>query len=1134
MGRTAGGLALLLAAAGAAGADTDGRPQPSQPVVGLAGFRYVRWYPRFLEALGCRYSFLTPGRLRSARSLASLSAVIVVRQDDEDATGPGLSAEVAAALSEYVHGGGRLMLTYGCAPPKELLTGNFVRATRGGHLVVEDTSHATIGCYGPGDLIAYGASHYLIDDLPADCQVLCKWHQGPAAIVRAARGRGELICAAPAFALSADARGDMAALLLRILRHLVYGSADSAVGSPPEARPGPAAHFLVTERELALPALPPLRLGFGPPDAPTWTTTTTGMKTGFLADGEAMTLAPVQRSALGPWAVVSRDVRPEAPHGVVVEVPVTLAPPADGTFVSCEARWLTGNGRHDATAAPVCPYVLGEPGLHRLRFRLAVAPDAERLRVTVRLTAGGGSVRVGAPVVHRLPDLDELFRSGATLAVPASPFCFATPGRRKSLRDWFARGDAGSLGVRPEELLVPVVRAATQAVETDTMTVKGEAVPMPPREFVAYEGLRSTHVSMAMERAMRALAVGYALTGRREFGERCREYVLALSTWPEWPTARLAFGVAPAYDLAHDVFSAEERATVREALIRCVVRPQAERVWGVGLSSDHNGAVVSASAFAISTLAIGRDQPGAAACAAVAEDLLLEFMDHRWNTGAHEGPGYDGYTVSHVVPALVAFRHALGVDHTDHPYLAECMRFVSAFLSPNRKSVVGFGDVGYTCWEVPAAAMSWLRRDPLAGWYAAESRTFLRYRPFRALFWDAGAPRAETGSLPPSMAFPKQGVVALRSDRSADATLMAFLSSSCGHNHIHLSQNHFRLFRGSHELGCRPGYSSNIKGAAGRYARGSHGHNTITVDGVGQTTREGQLLTVFTSPAVDYVVGDATRAYGTGTLARFQRHILFLKPDTFLIVDDLRAASGERRFEWRYHPEYASSPAEITIGGRSVGAEEYAGSGPIVVTQDDQQATVHFLAPAGMRTWCRPCPFAERQGRELVAVTPPTQQEAIVTWLGLGPARDPAELAGSPFGLPRDIDGAMAVSDASEGAVGVRLRGAGEGGVVLSLGDTGPAWAGGVATDGRAAVCLSAEWPEGERRELWLVCGGTTVEAGGKALRASGAGSVAALRQGAGWWVWSDSRDVFPVTLPDGSARRGPDSDGPRRDEERE
>ena len=1083
----------------------------------------MRSYPRFLEALGYRYSFLAPEQLRSAASLASLAAVIVVRQDDGEAEGPGLSAEVAAALSDHVLGGGRLMLTYGCAPPEELLTGNFQKATRGGQLMVRDTSHAITGCYTPGDLIAYGASHYLIDDLPARCQVLCNWTQGPAAIVRSACGKGELICAAPAFALSADLRGDVAALLLRVLRHLVYGSADDAVGAPPEESAGPPRDVRVTKRELALPALPPLRLEFDRRGGPTWIATARGMEDQSAESGEAMTLAPVRRSFLGPWAMVTRTIRPEAPHGVVVEVPVTLARPAAGTFVSCEARWLDGDHEEDAALLPACPYVLADPGPHRLRFRLGVIPGAQALKVTVRLTSGGGSVRVATPLIHRLPDFDDLFRNGVTLAVPQSPFCFATPERRDSLRGWFARGEAGGLGVRPAELLEPIVREATRAVEQDTVTVQGQEVPMPPREFVRYEGLRRTHVSMAMERAMRTLAVGYALTGRREFGERCREYVLALSTWPEWPTARLAFGVAPAYDLAYDVFSAEERAAVREALVRCVVRPQAERVWGVGLRSDHNGSVVPAAAFALATLATGREQPGAAACAAVAEDVLLEFMDHRWSTGAHEGPGYDGYTVSHVVPALVALRHAVGADHFDHPYLAECIRFVTAFLSPNRRGVVGFGDVGYTCWEVPAAAMSWLRRDPLAGWYAAESRTFLRYRPFRALLWDAGAPKGEVDALPLSVAFPKQGVVALRSDRSTDATLMAFLCSSCDHNHIHLAQNHFRLLRGERELACRPGYSSNIKGAAGRYARGSHGHNTITVDGVGQTARDGRLLHAFTSPVVDYVVGDATRAYGTGMLSRFHRHVLFLKPDTFLIVDDLRSASGEHSFEWRYHPESASSPAEITIGGQAVTDEEYVGSGPIVVGHEDQRATIRFLAPEGVRTWCRPCPFAERQGRELVTVTPPAREQAIAVLLSLGPGRGPAEMTRLPFVLPRGHDGPAWASDRGDATVRVYLTGAGRGGVVVNLKGTGSVGTAGVTTDGRLGVWLFGKWPGEEDRLLWMVCGGTTVAGGRRVLRASAPGSIAAFRQGTRWRVWADSEDVFPVTLPDGTVRHAGD-----------
>ena len=1107
-------FAIAVALAAAARAE--------RPTVALAGFRYVRWHAEFVEAIGGAHTFLRPDRLRQKDELSRFATIVVCRQDDEDASGPGLSPEVAAALAEYVRAGGRLLLTYGCAPPEQVLTGNFALATRGGKLVVKGTHHPITSRYVAGEHIAYGAAHYLMEGLPPDAQVLLRWDRGPAAMVAAPHGKGEVICASFAFALCASGRGDVAGLLLRTLRYLVHGSPDARVGGPPAESPASLPEGLRTKRQLVAPDSEAATLSFGTLDGWSWDVAPGGLDVRAEGQGlRTLLIRPGRPAALGPWGTATRKVIFRAPHGATIEVPVHLAGTGHGSFVACEARWLGADGAEEAATLPISPFVMGKAGRHRLICRLPAPQGRGGLKVRLRFSTGSGALRIEVPLVRALPDFDQLFKSGSRLTLGRPPRCFATPKRIERLKQWIVAGEPGPLGLRPERLLRPVVGSAKRSVNSDRMTVKGTVVAMPPTEFVDFKGLTRTHVSAEMERRLRALAVAYAVTGERQFGERCREYALALASWPSWPTHRLAFGMAPAYDLAHDLFSDEERSRIREALVRCVMRPMAERFWGRGLTSDHNGTVVPAASFAAATLAIGGEQAGSAACAAVAEDLLVEFLDRRWNTGDHEGPGYDGYTLSHVVPALEAFRMGLGVDHLAHPYLDECVRMASAFLSPSRRGVVGFGDVGYTCWEVVAATLAAVKRNPLAGWYASESLAFTRYRALRLLYWDGDAPKAAASSLPRSVSFPKQGLVALRSDRSEQATLMAFISSSCPHGHIHLAQNHFRLFRGDQELACRPGYSSNITGAAGRYARGTHAHNTITVDGAGQTSRRGKLLRTFTSPAVDYIVGDATDAYGTGMLSRCRRHIVFLKPDTFIIIDDLRTSGTARRFEWRYHPEYATSPAEITIGGETVGEEQFVGAGAIACKRGSQRATIRFLAPAGVRTTCQPCPFSERQGRELISTAPRATEQVFVTLISLGPARPERGTRELPFVTSRAIESAELCSRDGEDGVALSFHGAARGAMLLRLSGRARLKADGLQTDAVLAVRLNSTWADGSDRELWLLCGGTFVSGDDdRTARIPRAGAAALLRRAANWSMTTDLAAGTEVQLPDGTTSR--------------
>ncbi|MEA2707695.1 MAG: hypothetical protein QOF78_296 [Phycisphaerales bacterium] len=80
----------------------------------------------------------------------------------------------------------------------------------------------------------------------------------------------------------------------------------------------------------------------------------------------------------------------------------------------------------------------------------------------------------------------------------------------------------------------------------------------------------------------------------------------------------------------------------------------------------------------------------------------------------------------------------------------------------------------------------------------------------------------------------------------------------------------------------------------------------------------GRITAFSTSPAVDFVQGDASRAYDP-PLRKFTRSILFCKPDVIVIVDDLETDSPEV-FQYRLH-----SPAAITIAGQadiSIAAEK--------------------------------------------------------------------------------------------------------------------------------------------------------------------------------------------------------------------
>ena len=144
-----------------------------------------------------------------------------------------------------------------------------------------------------------------------------------------------------------------------------------------------------------------------------------------------------------------------------------------------------------------------------------------------------------------------------------------------------------------------------------------------------------------------------------------------------------------------------------------------------------------------------------------------------------------------------------------------------------------------------------------------------------------------------------------------------FKSSPYGsYNHSHSDQNAFVLQAYGEKLAVRSGYYDYYgEDHHLAIANASHSHNTITVDGgKGQAYKsfsgKGEIDQFVTHLSFDSVTGSAADAYmGTnpslyggafaGALDKFDRSIIYIRPDVFIVIDDLDA-TGETvsSFEW--------------------------------------------------------------------------------------------------------------------------------------------------------------------------------------------------------------------------------------------
>lgn len=178
------------------------------------------------------------------------------------------------------------------------------------------------------------------------------------------------------------------------------------------------------------------------------------------------------------------------------------------------------------------------------------------------------------------------------------------------------------------------------------------------------------------------------------------------------------------------------------------------------------------------------------------------------------------------------------------------------------------------------------------------------------------ASQGRSGSRPEqtSMAFPDGGLFVMRSDWTTDARYLLFDAGPFGGNHGHEDKLSIEVYAYGQPFIVDPGsYTYATDDPYRAYFVGSYGHNTILCDGKSQIRRwqpgahehaatPGNYATWRSTPAYDSVVAEYQDGYGEYSfqgpfeqLARVRgvthrRQVLFVKPDYWLIIDDLDTA----------------------------------------------------------------------------------------------------------------------------------------------------------------------------------------------------------------------------------------------------
>lgn len=304
--------------------------------------------------------------------------------------------------------------------------------------------------------------------------------------------------------------------------------------------------------------------------------------------------------------------------------------------------------------------------------------------------------------------------------------------------------------------------------------------------------------------------------------------------------------------------------------------------------------------------------------------------------GFANGTAYGEYEADFALQIWPALAQATGVNMFDKPWSRGFAQFFMHFLPPGQQTHV-FGD-GHERAPEYRFMKGFASRyaTPQAAWYVKNLT-----RPDDVLAtlqspYPMPVNTVTAAATPPANAayYPSIGWTAMHSNLADNGrTSLYFKSSPYGSfNHSHGDQNGFVLFSGGvpllTETGWYDWYDSPLWNS---WYRPSKSHNALTFDGgIGQNVdgyeeplaRNGRITAFSTTPAVDYVEGDATLAYA-GLLKSAVRKIWYVRGTNTAVILDQFSSATPRVFEWNFHgfaPIVADSAGKISVTnqGRSV------------------------------------------------------------------------------------------------------------------------------------------------------------------------------------------------------------------------
>ena len=432
----------------------------------------------------------------------------------------------------------------------------------------------------------------------------------------------------------------------------------------------------------------------------------------------------------------------------------------------------------------------------------------------------------------------------------------------------------------------------------------------------------------------------YILTGEKKYARAAKRWALEIASWDpdgvsktnNFGDSKCMVGMAYTYDTCFDLLSSDEKVLLIKSI---TVRGnrfynQWTNMLESKIFSGHVWQHILERLFKTS-IAMLHEIPEAADWLTYIYEIWLARSpclgpdDGGWWNGAH----YFELGTLTLLDIPMYLEHYTGVEFLRSPFYKNNPTWL-IYSFPTNSWSEGFGNGTEKQFEQKLGvlgygdALSRLTGNPYAAWYAdshlnAMGKTLTDDEEFRwfRLKWqlpERPKPVAKL-NLPLAKAFRETGTVNMHTDlEKVQNNLMVSLRSSPfgSTSHAHSDQNSFNIQYKGERLYYNSGYRPSM--GVPHYTdwfKASIGHNTVLIDGKGQpigsSESYGWIPRFLHGEKISYCLGDASNAYDNtrqvpqkAGLKRFRRHLIFLRPSTIVIYDEL-VADHDASWSWLIH-----------------------------------------------------------------------------------------------------------------------------------------------------------------------------------------------------------------------------------------